>query len=97
MPHGEDTAHNPKRKVTRLAHLIATQDNNFWRNNGLSNFASATPEETQKGIDGYRDDRDTFGSDDFNVRALRIAYGDAFKNRHNADYESPTSYPFQTK
>ena len=85
---------NDEVHASRLAQLVATQDNNFWRNHGVSHLVSATPESVQQGIDGYRTMRDHFGSDDFQVRAERIYYGNAFKNRHNADYATPSSLPF---
>jgi hypothetical protein len=87
---------NDEVHASRLAQLIATQNNRSWRDHGYypSDGLDSTPEDVQKDLELYRNDRDTFGSDDFQVQRLGNAYGNAFKNRHDSNYATPMSYPF---
>ena len=96
MTRGEDTSRHPGRQVGRLAHLISAQNNRAQRNHGLypADGMDTTPEEMQEDLELYRNDRDTLGADDSEVKRLGKAYGDAFKNRHNDNYATPMYYPF---
>jgi len=87
---------NDEVHASRLAQLIATQANKANRNHGLypADGMDRTPEDIQKDLELYRNDRDTLGADDPEVKRLGEAYGNAFKNRHNADYATPMYYPF---
>lgn len=99
MPRGEDTSRDPKRKVTRLAHLISTHSNRSWRAEGYypSDGLDTTPEDAQEDLDEYRKDRDTPGLANFEVKEVKRlagAYGESFKNRHNDSYVPGMYYPF---
>jgi len=96
MPHGEDTAHNPKRKVTRLAHLLANQTNKAWRYEGYypADGRDVTPEDNQEYLDEYRNNRDTLGPDDIATKWDAQVIDSAFKNRHDDNYSTPMYYPF---
>lgn len=96
MARGEDTSRHPRRQVGRFAHLLSTQTNRAYRNEGYypADGMDTTPEEVQGDLELYRNDRDTPGSNDFEVQRLGKAYGNAFKNRHDPDYATPMYYPF---
>ena len=87
MARGEDTSRDPRRQVSRLAHLMTTQATRYWNNMNL--YADETPEETQVALDKHRNNRDTLGSDNPYVQGGTNLISSAFKNRHNDKYARP--------
>lgn len=94
MPHGEDTSRDPKRKVTRLAHLMTNQANRYWERVG--GIPDETPEGTQEAMEMYRDSRNILGADNYHIQGSANLVNRAFKNRHNENFAAPL-IPFQTK
>lgn len=92
MAHGEDTSRDPRRQVSRLAHVVAMhqQNEDLRRSNNMMQMDDTggsmyNPESVQYGIDEYRNDRDKL-DDDIEIQSDAKLLAASFKNRHNKDY-----------